>query len=1105
MHVKEEKIMNKKAILVIFAILAFSSFAIAAAEPIFLDDVDAALKMVSTRIDALRFTYPENGPEMKDLISLQKNIQSLSARRNQIEDTIDRLDSDSRPPNAKRAYNERELTDNARAARQVDNELQKLIGQANSIESNFRIVTDEPAIAQTEQAVAQTEEAIVKSEIRELTGPNQRAAIAHDSIKQIDVQINEQISLAGQQALQIEYNPTNPDLLQQQKAANEELRFQLEAARVRLEQEIALSSARADLEQAVASMEADNQQLKSKLKAANAKIRALKQTIKTLQEAGTPVRPESPAADPALQENITRLQSQLDSANQRIAELEAQAVTAQQRVTELEARLGEQTRISTELTAKNEKLKAGNARLQERLAASQNERLRLARLSKAGGVTVEVGGSGNVVVTGSNNSNIGNNAGKSPSTSPEATGRTGGRANPPSSTPAEGGSPPANQPTGPISEAPAASEPVRVAAGEPATAEASAAASEARVTRLAAAKSMLKGFLLLYLINAATDIVGYGLQKYAYYPPSDYYLAPRLLWNDLDYDQAINNETSLDEKYTTLVPPAGAGSYGELLFFKETSMLQKITYSTINYSADWKLSTATEPPIYMEGKKAGDRTPSTMLIRTNAAKNIFAIRDSLRKAVVKQWSWWGSGTSAFFDQVLANLVAPRTLTYKYEMAAYGSPNANDDTKLVKSAFLVIFPTLIGSKEYSAQEAIFSPANGNTAFNSTIPCKKIAAKQAGQGNWYCDFSVLEKPGLNGKYLAGFFVKLDEGVFTSEETIIAKMEATMKKNKCNFARNSDGKDYCPFFNSLVSDKKLQEELAKSKEEALDPKGAWAAFADTYAGLWGSYKESWAKITKAKNFYNVFQGIFGLGITTVSSPFVALDSVTVSQLIYKNSRMNIESEYEILSKPENKEAVKAMLLGLPMFEEFTGAGGTAQASGLRFSQVLKASDLTTELTTIIGDKADIEKPEAFLLKIEGIEKAKNLIVSVNTECKSAANKTTADFTSTDNGKLLITIKEGNDRLVSSLKTYESTNINATEVFWKIEKIDGKEAKDLKGTFTFYACQGSSQAQLEVTFGSSVTPPSLTGKEGILEILSQTNKNFIEQLLQLIDKKKT
>ncbi len=453
-------------------------------------------------------------------------------------------------------------------------------------------------------------------------------------------------------------------------------------------------------------------------------------------------------------------------------------------------------------------------------------------------------------------------------------------------------------------------------------------AAAARSSGASIKGGLVRGFVWLYFISLAGDLIGYSVQAAAY-PPDSYYTPPRIFW--LDYPNPAPGECQLIRAYNNLVGNGFSNTqciYGEWLHFTETNLLSGITHSTqtIADTENTKKSLATTTHDLLIGKKPGDRQISTLVIRTNAAKNIFAIRDFFR-AVVTDNGW------LVIPDTISSLVVPRTVMLRYDMAAYGNENANDDTKLTQHVYLVVFPKSSDSDAYNPSSMNFSTSTGakhfeDVVFDSVIPCQLV--DDGSRTYWHCNFSSLEKANLpNGKYLAALFVKFDPGIYTSNPTVIPKLENLLVSEGCNFGRKNgvNDKDYCPFFNSLLVHDKLVEQIEKATSEAKEENGYWKTIREPIVSNWESIKESWKKMTNPRGVWGAVGNALGGLVGVATLPFSGADAVFVSNAVYVQTVSEINVIHDVLVDSKNKEASVAYFTGLPVFEEFevTGSTGT------------------------------------------------------------------------------------------------------------------------------------------------------------------------------------
>ncbi len=382
-------------------------------------------------------------------------------------------------------------------------------------------------------------------------------------------------------------------------------------------------------------------------------------------------------------------------------------------------------------------------------------------------------------------------------------------------------------------------------------------------------KPAIRGALIIYGINLVTDYIGHLIVT-SDYPNDNSYLPPNQIWGG-------EGQPQLTSSYVQSI--GDDPGYKEVVAFKQNDMIKTIS-SEKNY----------------------------MLVLTNAGKNIFAVRDKLRAELVKK-----SYLRIKTDQVLL-LAAPRTLSEEYSMASFGSTNENDDTKLVKSIYLVVFPVnngvisgtptkIPGKSEFSQNEYYFS---------DLIPCSKTRVT-----TWSCDFSRIN--GLpKGKYAAVLFTKLDEGTLSANPTLMPKMKQLMQKKKCNFTMDDKStKDYCQFIESLVPQNDIHMALEESKKVILDEKTIKKAFIDPIKAIGSGYSGAFEGVT-----WNPLTWGYAparVALATMALPFVPLESAITNQVIYAKARRDIEAQYTYLESPANKLPTTAMFLGLPAIEEF------------------------------------------------------------------------------------------------------------------------------------------------------------------------------------------
>lgn len=508
-------------------------------------------------------------------------------------------------------------------------------------------------------------------------------------------------------------------------------------------------------------------------------------------------------------------------------------------------------------------------------------------------------------------------------------------------TPADPSKPPVkvNPTNGTAVEPPPAAAKVPAATGPGSGSGGTAAPAPEKVTTAPPKKgsfttSMVKGIIFIYVITAVTDLIGHAIDD-ALLPERSYYAPPKLIWDDLfdngthtyqNYGKSSTDmDCRLDASYSFLASssPSGICSYGEFLHFRETDFLNGMTQSTSTFAEGFE-NKSTNP--LLAGKEAGDRKVSTLFLRTNASRNIFAVRDTYRSWVIER----GFARNVF-DSFLT-LLAPRTIMNQYDMAAYGSPEGNDDTRLIKEAYLVVFPEKDGAFLPQSVNLPVSSATSNDHFDSVLPCPKVSDPRGSSPDYfYCDFDALAQAQNklpNGRYLAVLFVRMDGGIFTSHPSIIPKMEQVMSASKCNFGRVEDGAtatDYCPLLKSIISDSDFKAESDSARKKVLEDKEISDAFADTWIGYGGAWEEAWNHFNDSRGwgdwFYSLGEGFVNL----ISLPFVALDSITVNQIIYQDARFAIHRMFDIIEDPSNREAAVAMNYGLPVFEVFevTGSG--------------------------------------------------------------------------------------------------------------------------------------------------------------------------------------
>lgn len=351
-------------------------------------------------------------------------------------------------------------------------------------------------------------------------------------------------------------------------------------------------------------------------------------------------------------------------------------------------------------------------------------------------------------------------------------------------------------------------------------------------------------------------------------------------------------------------------------------------------------------------------------IGTNGAFNIFAVRDLYRQQLQESSTSPIGNAFKAAGEGLLTVVGVRTFAERYGLADYFNPDS-PDPKLVKKIYLVLFRQ--DGSQVSTQPVQIGRQRDDEFFPHGIDCeKKSLYSGKASYSWTCDFSSLESANLApGKYVAAVFVRLDPAIFMSDDSMWPKMRENLRGNGCNYARVSGKIDYCGFFAGLVDDGTMRADLDSARREALEDKSAWNHFKESFKGPFEGWLESWkgegwGEHWALKTANGFISGISSTILLPITVPISVLQGglEAAFQSIYNSAQDKINRTYNIMQEPDSRVSANAMLLGLPMFEEFE-VGGAAPAGPIipEVSVIPAVPQKAVECRTIYGCLALID----------------------------------------------------------------------------------------------------------------------------------------------------
>ncbi len=456
------------------------------------------------------------------------------------------------------------------------------------------------------------------------------------------------------------------------------------------------------------------------------------------------------------------------------------------------------------------------------------------------------------------------------------------------------------------------------------------------------------GFLAAYFITLLTDLAAYMIKSSDY--PNDASFIPPSIYSNEKFNKT--SET--------------AGFYKQDLKYSEAISFQSKYANFKNFTDKDRAKTAKD-------SKGNDITVNQTyqyVIFTNAGKNIFALRDTLIDKVAE-----GTTKKVVLDAVLAASIATRSTMYEYDMASFEPGDPTKDPKLVKGVYIAAFKLKPDGTPENTPVKLDRGGSSYGYFSSVIQCpigKSVTS-------WVCDLSALESL-PKGKYVAAIFTAVDNGIFTSNDTVIPKAQKALADRKCNFAIEKSDKDYCEFFNTMADQAAIDNDFTTQKDNVLADQGFWTSFGSTVKGAWANHLET--KLSPVKLFKDIAipifsnpKAIFTHPIDTVwgaqTKAFDAVSGDTMGRLGlifsplagleigYKNitkGKLDAEKKFSIILDPSNVSAKNAMALGLPMFEEFEI--GTTAATPTAIQAVAPAPSAPLSCPTMAECLACVDK---------------------------------------------------------------------------------------------------------------------------------------------------
>ena len=415
-----------------------------------------------------------------------------------------------------------------------------------------------------------------------------------------------------------------------------------------------------------------------------------------------------------------------------------------------------------------------------------------------------------------------------------------------------------------------------------------------KLLQLKPAMKIAGGFIGIYIATLLLDsAVGYGLESKL--PKTNDYWAPTILNNEKasltsDYAKKYNAEIGGN---------VGKSQSGQILLYKDPyPEFRNFTAKDVNGRT-----------FYYE-------------IYPNAHRNIFAVRDAFRDSVAHEETGW-----KYFNGLLIGIGAGRSVSEKYDMASF--QYEAEDPGLVKAVYIVVFPidssgvTNPKPIKFLSETLLDKLAGQYDYFDSAVQCSKSAANGI---KWYCDLYGVRAGLQSGKYVAATFVLMDAQIFTSHDTIVPKMQETLKLRNCNFAVIDGSKDYCPLFSAIVEESYIDNDIEAGKAQALDDKTVGKAFIEPIKSAVAEQGRALAEVVqKVKSYSNPVSILWSWlkyqvhGIPVIFSPISGAENVWNMG----KARDEIEKRFSIISNSSNNLGKRAMMVGLPMFEEFEIAG--------------------------------------------------------------------------------------------------------------------------------------------------------------------------------------